>query len=297
MKNAMLCGVTLVAVIALPSTAYATYPGGKGSITFVDNESDRGDAGFTDLSRITPKGTRVPSLARCEYDQGEGPAKDCPSSGASFSKRGTQAAFALDHRLVVSAADGAGYKRLPKLTDQDDDVAWTRGAAFVFTGLKAGKRNIYLVNSNGTGLQQLTTNGGATPAFSNLGYVAYSAGGVIHLVKPFTKKPNDRRLAHGTKPDFSPSGKSIVYQRRGRLYTIPTRKGGKRRSLGRKGRDAVFSPDGKRILYVGAGREAGQNLLFTVSTRGKKRHTVFDPKTETAVEQESLSDPSWQALR
>lgn len=288
----MLFAAVALAAAATPVSAHATYPGGKGDITFRDNESDRGDAGFTDLTRLSPRGKVLGTLQRCSYDQGEGPAKACASSGAGFSRTGKRVAFAVDDRLVVAAANGTSRVTLPKFTDRDSGPAWTRGSKLVFTGRKAGKANVYTVDANGTGLRQLTKGGGAAPAYSAGGLLAYTAGGYVHVAKG--DGSGDRRLARGTNPDFSPSGKTVVYERRGRLYTVPVRKGGKRRRVARKGKDPVFSPTGKRILYVGSNGHEGTDVLDTVSPRGKGRHKVYDPHTETAVEAEGLSSPAWQ---
>jgi hypothetical protein len=283
-----------LAAVSMPVAAHATYPGGNGDITFVDNESDRGEAGFTDLVRISPRGNRLGSIVRCEYGQFEGPATGCASSGAGFSRSGQQLAFAIDGRLAVTAADGSSRVILPKQTDRDSEPAWTRGNALVFTGRKNGTRNVYFVSANGTGLRQLTRSGGAAPAYSVAGLVAYAAAGYVHVVSP--SGSGDRRLARGTNPDFSPSGKTVVFERRGRLYSIPVRQGGQRRLIARKGTDPVFSPTGTRILYIGPGRD-DTDVLDTVGPRGKGRHRVYDPHSEPAVEVENLFGPAWQPQR
>lgn len=294
MKKLLLCASIAVGAVWMPMSAHATYPGGKGNITFLDAESDRGDAGFTDLLRITPKGKVLGSLLRCESDQGEQPSSPCASSGAAFSRHGDRVAFAIDGRLAVAAANGTSRVLLPRLTDADSDPAWTRGSKLLFTGRKGGKRNVYIVNANGAGLRQLTQTGGRSAAYSVGGLVAYTAGGFVRLVKP--DGSGARRLAHGAKPDFSPSGKTVVYELHRHLYSRSLRKGAKRRLIARKGTDPVFSPTGKRILYVGPGHE-NTDVLDTVSPRGKRRHKVYDPHTSTAVETEGLSGPAWQPRR
>jgi len=291
LKKPVLFAAVALAVASMPMSAHATYPGGNGDITFVDDESDRGAAGFTDLVRISPRGKNLGSIVRCAYEQGEGPATGCASSGASFSRTGTRVAFGIDGRLAVAAADGTSRVVLPKQTDQDTGPAWTRGNSLVFTGRQNGKSNVYLVNANNTGLRQLTQNGGTAPAYSVAGLVAYAADGYVHVVNP--DGSGDRRLARGTNPDFSPSGKTVVFERRGRLYSRPVRKSGKRRLIARKGTDPVFSPLGTRILYIGPGRE-DTDVLDTVSPRGKGRHKVVDPHSEPAVEVENLFSPAWQ---
>lgn len=291
MNRVVLCGAVVLAGAAMPSAAHATYPGAKGSISFVDDDFGSG-GGYMDLVRLSSKSKRQPSLIRCQYVTFEG-RSGCPSSGASFSRHGTRVAFAIDHRLAVAAADGNGLVLRPKLTESDDDFAWTRGSRLVFTGLKAGKRNLYSVNANGTGLRKITSRGGSGPACSNRGLIAYSVNGVLHVVKADGTK--DRRIARGINPDFSPSGRTIVYERHGRLFTIQVRKGRKRHRLGRRGADPVFSPDGKQILYVGPEPGSDEDLLYTVSPRGKKRRTIYNPLTG-AMEERHLRYPAWQAV-
>jgi hypothetical protein len=294
LNKPVLCAAVALAVMGMPTLAHATYPGANGDVTFVDSESDRGDAGFTDLIRLSPRGKTLGSIVRCAYDQGEGPAKGCASSGASFSRDGKRVAFAIDDRLAVGAADGSSRGVLPKQTDQDGEPAWTPGGSLVFTGRDHGKSNVYLVNADGAALRQLTRNGGAAPACSVSGLIAYARGGYVYVVKP--DGSGGRRFARGTNPDFSPSGKTIVLQRRGRLYSKRVRVGGRQRLVARKGSDPVYSPTGTRVLYIQPARE-NTDLLSTVSPRGKGRHKVYDPHSEPAVEVEGLSSPAWQPRR
>jgi len=277
----------------MPMPAHATYAGGDGDITFLDVESDRGGAGFTDLVRIDPKGRRLGSIVKCSNAQDEQPTTPCASSAGSFSRSGARFAFAIDGRLAVSAADGTSRVFLDKQTDQDGDPVWTRGDKLVFTGRRGGRSNVYVVDANGAGLRQLTKGGGTAPAYSVTGLVAYAAGGHVHLVKP--DGSGHRRLARGTRPDFSPSGRTVVFEWRGRLYSKPVRKGAKARLAARAGGDPVFSPSGKRILYVGPGGEA--EALYTVDPKGKLRRKIYDPRTQTAVEVEDISGPAWRPRR
>jgi hypothetical protein len=125
--------------------------------------------------------------------------------------------------------------------------------------------------------------------------VAYTAGGYVRLVKP--DGSGGRRLARGANPDFSPSGKSVVYDRGSRIYRVPVKKGGRRSLVVRRGVDPVFSPTGTRILYVGLASDGGRHTIVTVGLTGKQRKKVFDAKVEPAVEVEALFGPAWQPRR
>jgi Tol biopolymer transport system component len=297
MKMSTLCAAVALAMVSLPPSAHAAYPGGKGNIAFVDGESDRGGEGFTDLRLLAPTGDVLnPAIQHCAFHEFEDlpDERGCPGA-SSFSRSGKRLAFPIDGRLAVAAADGSGRVLLPQLTDEDIEPAWTRGGKLLFTGRKNGKRNLYLANSNGSGLSQLTHRGGRSAAYSDRGLVAYTARGYVRLVKP--DGSDGRRLARGANPDFSPSGKTVVYDRHGRIYSKRVKKGGKRRLVVRKGVEPVFSPTGKRVLYVGLEGAGDRHRLFTVSPRGKHRHKVFDAHTVDSVEVEALSDPAWQPRR
>lgn len=281
-------------MLSLPLPADATYPGGNGNIAFVDAESDRGGEGFTDLRLLARTGAVLNAqVQHCAFHEFEDlpDERGCPGD-PSFSPNGARLAFPVDGRLTVAAADGSGRTLLPQLTDADTEPAWTREGNLLFTGRRSGRRNLYLVNANGSGLRQLTQGGGRSGAYSAGGLVAYARGGYVRLVKP--DGSGGRRLARGGNPDFSPSGKTVVYERRGRIYRKPVRTGARRSLVVRRGVDPVFSPTGRRILYVGLSSSGGRHLLFTVSPRGLRRHKVFDAGVEESVEQEALFGPAWQ---
>jgi dipeptidyl aminopeptidase/acylaminoacyl peptidase len=294
----------------------AAYPGGKGNIAVVERYQDQNAQGGIFLRLLDSKGrlTRR-SIQSCAFTApGFVPKADelCPSR-PDFSRRGRKLAFSARGRLAISDADGSSRVLLPRFTEYDNEPAWTRGARLLFTGERGGRRNIYLVNSDGTGLRRLTGRGGRSPAYSSRGLVAYAARGYVRLLRP--DGSGARRFARGSNPDFSPSGRTIVYDARRpaktpsdrrtnpRLYVKSLRRGSTRRLVTGRALDPVFSPDGRRILFVETQRGSGAlTRLSTVSPSGRQRRSVFQ-----ALGRESgppnnnvrpdLLDPAWQPRR
>ena len=289
----MLSVFAVVAAAFVPLPAHATYAGSNGNIAFGHAESDRGGEGFTALRSLTPTGAVVGSpIQRCAFHEFEDlpDEKGCPGH-PSFSRGGGRLAFPIDGRLAVANGDGSGRTLLPRLTNEDTEPAWTHDGKLVFTGRKAGKRNLYIVDANGMGLRRLTHRGGRSAAASELGSVAYVVGGYVRLVKPDGTR--GRRLARGGHPDFSPSGRTVVYERLRRIYSKRVKPGGKRKLVARGGVDPGFSPTGRRILFVGL-ENGRRHLLITVTSGGQGRRKIFDPNVEESVEQVGLFGPAWR---
>ena len=302
---------------AFAPAAEATYPGGKGNIAFVERYQARSGDGGIFLRLLDSRGRLARrSIQSCAFTApGFVPKADelCPSQ-PDFSRSGRKLAFSARGRLAIANADGSNRVLLPRFTEFDNEPAWTRGARLLFTGERGGRRNIYLVNADGTGLRRLTGRGGRTPAYSSRGLVAYAARGFVRLLRP--DGSGARRFARGSNPDFSPSGRTIVYdaQRRGvktpsdrltnaRRYVKSMRRGATRRLVTRRALDPAFSPDGRRILFVATQRGSGAlTRLATVSPRGRQRRFVFQALgRESGPPNNSvrpdLLDPAWQPRR
>ena len=161
-------------------------------------------------------------VAACGRNDGGPPEAipGCPANPA-FSASGSQLAFDLDGRLAVGSAAGKGVRILPRLTERDRDPHWSpSGDLLVFTGLRAGQVDLYLVRSDGTGLQRLTQAGGSAAAWSRRGTIAFVRRAAVYRLNLARGGP--RRVARGGYPDWSPSGRSLLYQRLGRTYLIAT---------------------------------------------------------------------------
>jgi dipeptidyl aminopeptidase/acylaminoacyl peptidase len=130
-------------------------------------------------------------------------------------------------------------------------------------------------------LNQLTEDPTDTePAFSPDGRtIAFARGGDIYSVRP--DGSGQRQLSSGPEidslPKVAPNGRYVVFERRGalggpaNLYTVGATGGGLRAlTSGGDDREAAFSPDGKAIVFVRAGK-AGTNVnddIYSIRVTG-----------------------------
>jgi len=134
----------------------------------------------------------------------------------SWSNDGTMLAFASartgDNQLFTMQADGGGVFQVTNLPDMGGRNDWSPdGSRLVFyAGPRAPyyNRNIFIINSNGTGLQQLTTAGdNLGPTFSPDGkWVAFTSfrdgNNEIYIMHPDGTKQT--RLTYTTRSDWQP---------------------------------------------------------------------------------------------
>jgi Tol biopolymer transport system component len=99
-----------------------------------------------------------------------------------------------------------------------------------------------------------------------------------------------RILDHGWGADWSPDGRRLVFTD-GRFIKTVRADGTGLRKL-RRGYAPAYSPDGHKIVYLGA--SAG--LVKIMGSDGTRPHRVPHPDNHTLDGEESFSDPAWQPL-
>ena len=262
-----------VASIVAVAPAHASFPGSNGNLASEFREIDRGGRDDMEIQVFRLNGNVVARLTRCARPESEPPSGVCPHN-PSFSPDGNRIAFDREGTLALVATHGTGLFTLPKRTTADTDPAFSPdGTELVFTGLRDGKRNLYTVGIDGSGLRQLTRAGGKWPAWSSTGQIAYYADGQVWRLRPGSGRT---RVAAGRYPDWSPSGRSIAYDYKRNAYRVPARKGAPRKLVRRLAERPAFSPDGRRIacerpLLINNGRDSIGASIYTVNASTGKQ--------------------------
>jgi hypothetical protein len=144
-----------------------------------------------------------------------------------------------------------------------------RGVAASFTadGLGvalAAPSGVWRVAMTGGAARRLTASSATDVAWAANGAFAFVHAGEIWVVG---RGRAARFLASGTGPSFSPSGRTIVFTRRGWIWAISAGGGRPRRLV--RGSAAVFSPDGRSLAFIGRG-----DRVYVSGTRGRHARLV-----------------------
>lgn len=289
-----------LAVIALSLEApasLASFPGRNGPIALIQFESSRENVSSSSIELISSQGRRLRRVAACAAVS-----IACPSAPA-FSPDGSRMAYdsgsfaPTGTRLVVANVDGTGRTTLPLLTESDTDPAWSPdGSRLVFTGRTSNGAGIdlFVVRANGTGLRRLTRGGGLEASWSSRDWIAYVRGATIRMVRPDGRR--GRRLVRGAHPDWSPSGKTIAYDLRGRVYRFAVRSPGRRkarRGLVRSDTERpAWSPDGRKLVVL---RPTGDvpSDLYVVRGDGRGLKRIYRTRAADDTSFNSVLEPAW----
>ena len=288
------------ASLFVATAARAEYPGHNGSLAYelFSYGDTEGGPPFT-LSDAIIVGHQT--IASCTNNGPNGQLQ-CDFGAPSFSPDGQTVVFSREvaaagtsaayqptaGRLMLTAADGTNPQMLPRLTADDEQPAFLpSGSALVFTGRTAAgsNPNLYSVNTDGTGLKQLTTAGGSQPAPCANGAVAYIEKDRLYLRN---RNGSTRRLTRiaSWAPSCAPNSRTIAFLHAGQLYVIGSkgtqlRRVSKASGYGPGGVDSgssayadTFSPDGTRIaMMVGYDvltQNGSEEALVRVGLRGHR---------------------------
>jgi Tol biopolymer transport system component len=216
--------------------------------------------------------------------------------------------------LYVMDADGGNLTRLTFTSDYEEDPAWSPDGTQIAYSLSVGvegKRDIWLINADGTNARQLTINPPDDPREDR--QPAWSPDGTriafhsdrkdagyfqIYTLDSQCASPEDceRTMqavnnAYGTFPDWSPDGQWLVFQTNSdgdwNIYLININGTGLRRLTDdqREDRRPAWSPDGTQVVFQS--NRSGGFELYAVSAAGGETHRLTDNTWDD-------NDPDWQ---
>jgi Tol biopolymer transport system component len=284
---AVMIGLACVALVG-SSPASATFPGHNGKIAF----DHKGPGGYH-VYTMKPDGTHKHQLTH-----------DPNSEEPSFSANGKRIAFDSARVTVLPFSEfdvftmkAGGSDQLPLTDDPAFDVnpAFSPSGEIAFDSYREGDPEIWLMNSDGSGEHRLTDNAAGdafTATFSPNGKgIAFTSfrDGDDEIFAMRANGTHLHRLTNNSTgdalPDFSPSGKEIIFTRFGntsphpRLYVMRA-DGTHQRKLLKQGSNPAFSPNGKKVSFE------RHHEILVMRANGTHVHQL----THNSVPD---SDPSW----
>jgi TolB protein len=322
-------GLIVVAALALAGCAGHAKPPLHGTIAFL--RGGERFSGVPQVAALDADGTHLRVLAR-------GSNVEAP---IRWSPEGTKLVFSLSQgsrpsRLWVVNTDGSGLRRITRPKYEDDmNPAWSPdGRRIVFDAQGDGWTDLRVVNVDGTGERKLATGSYTTgnPATTGGGDVWSPDGreilfvdehGRLGLMRP--DGTHRHRLAHlrsahgagswsqdggaivfssarggiavakvdgsglrtiarsGLFPVWSPDGRKIVFVDNGGVFVVD-KDGSGLRKIGRSGDHPSWSPDGRWVVYASSRSGSGDIYIVRPDGRGERQ------LTKTKIEE---GDPVW----
>lgn len=138
-----------------------------------------------------------------------------------WSPSGTQLAFSANGDIYVSGLSGKGAKNLTRSGSIDVSPTWSPdGTKIAFVSDRSGNPQIYIMNSNGSGLRRVTSSGYNTdPSWSpsrevnKIAFVRVEGGANIYTVDPSGGGETRLTFSGGRNenPAWSPDGHYIAF--------------------------------------------------------------------------------------
>ncbi|MBE2200249.1 MAG: PD40 domain-containing protein [Anaerolinea sp.] len=181
--------------------------------------------------------------------------------------------------------------RLTNHGSSDMQPRYNRGATrVVFSSNRDGDYEIFVMNADGSGLQQLTHNGANdvnpvwSPDGSQIAFQSYRDGQAEVYVMDANGSNQQRLTAHGNydgEPTWSPDGSQIAFTsaRTGTpyIYVMNSDGTGVTQLSNQPSVYPAWSPDGSQIAYSGDQDGDGWLELWLMNADGSNQHMLYDP--------------------
>ena len=265
-RNARLVLVALVATLILPAAANAATPdpNPNGRVVFA---STRYPATNQELYSVNPDGT---GLARLTWSA---TGEQYPSWSPDGSRIAFESSAEGASSIHVMNADGSDDRRVSPETYNaiDTEPTWSPdGSQIAFSSTRPfnDSWHIWVMNADGSGLRQLTSEFSTGPAWSpdgtRIAYLGSGAGiSVVNMVGSGTRRLTISPSGYSDdRPSWSPDGSQLVFPRRvtfgndSQLYIVDADGSNERQLTTTEGasRFPSWSPDGARIVFTHIGR-------------------------------------------
>lgn len=288
MKAGILGGIAAIAVLgSMASTAGAAYPGANGKIIY-ERKAGQFSSNYDPWTISAGKPASAKRLGRIRQN----------AYNFVYSPNGKMIAFSAELpaiEIIVMRANGTRARvltgRIQKCIGKRRPTWSPNGKKIAFTCLNSkgfNQQDIWSVNLNGTGIRQVSRTHDAyfprwSPRGNKIAYTTY--GGAIYTVpagggaSTLISEEAPGGVFGGTWNliDWSPDGKTLVADSSGDgVYTVDATTGATSDKLAHIGIEPVFSPDGKKILYVNIEKASGGKVdlwMMDVDGANKKRVT------------------------
>jgi TolB protein len=299
----------LLLISMAPASAGAATPGANGRIAVwsVTPQGDRGDPKpwLVSLVTVNPDGSN-PQVLDLSGDW---------EAGLEYSPDGRRLAFADSDGVHIVSSEGTPVRVLD-VPGVRFGLAWApNGRRLVVSrdlpANQGGTSDLFTMHAVRGGLRLVTRYEGydTQPAWSSRGRIAFDrelvapddsfAGTDVFTIGPMggrlRRVTRDDRGRHGkTGLDWAPNGRAIVYERGTRAGTALFRiraDGTRRRRLTGSGEAPAWSPNGRRIAYL------GPLGLYTMRADGTQQRLLLHyPAGAEGDDPPFFASPAWQPL-
>jgi Tol biopolymer transport system component len=287
--------VALAAVLILPATAQAAFPGANGRIAFNWTFGCDGSviaamkASGSDLRRLTADPCKVDGAPRVVFPD--------------YSADGKSLLFIRGQELYTMKPDGGGQAALGLKGLSDTGVSVSpNGARVAYTRVRNGRTAVYTAKLDGTDDQRLRT--GYSPRYSPDGrsIALVTSNRRIVIVRARTGKTVRRLRTFGYQHDWAPGGRRLLFANSEDVFVVRADGTGNPRRVVNSGGgliSAVWSPDGERVAFVRqlpTGEEEVRFGVFTKRIDGGRVRRIYRTSEESS--EETLEPPtiSWQPV-